>query len=89
MHVSQVSIRLTAEKPMMATTISTTSAASTPSSHGMGILPSSSVGLLGRFFTAHSLPGTGVTVGVTRGAGVYLRPLNRLCARGSPAACCS
>ena len=88
-HLSHVLILLTAEKAMTATTNTTTTAASTPSSHGIGILPSRSVWLLGRFFTAHSLPGTGVTVGVARGAGVYLRPLNRLCARGSPAACCS
>ncbi len=90
-HRSHVPMRLTAENAMMAAMKTTPSAARTPTSHGRGILPSRSTWLLGGFFpdTAHSLPGTGVTVGVTRGAGVYSRPSNRLCARGSPAACCS
>ena len=78
-------------EPMTATMTTTTSATSTPSSHGRGTLTSRSTWLLGSGFliTAHSLPGVGVAVGVTRGAGVYLTPSNRLCARGSPAACCS
>ena len=57
---------------MTAATKTTPRAARTPISHDRGTLPSRSTRLLGVLFlgTVYSLPGTGVTVGVTRGAGV-------------------
>ena len=56
----------------MAATKTTPRAARTPKSHDFGTLPSRSTRLLGVLFlgTVYSLPGTGVTVGVARGAGV-------------------
>ena len=89
---SQVLMLLTEEKAMMAPMKTTTRAATHAEQPRLGdsaLEEHLTLGELVPQFLEHGhwLPSVGVGVG--RGAGVYLRPLKRLWARGSPAACCS